>query len=68
LNWVDTEKSRLKQGCALNKVETEIHFLLECPKYQNLRNYFNKKRSENICKNYWQLSHGRGVMIQLVWE
>jgi hypothetical protein len=40
--------------CDLNKVETEIHFLLECPKYQNLRNDFYNECSENI-KNYWQL-------------
>jgi hypothetical protein len=31
-------EARLCPHCDLNKVDTEIHFLLECPKYQNLRN------------------------------
>jgi hypothetical protein len=50
-------EARLCPHCDQNKVENEIHFLLECPKYQNLRNYFYKECSENICKNYWQLSN-----------
>ena len=30
------------QNCSLNKMEDEYHFLLECPKYCNLRNQFLK--------------------------
>jgi hypothetical protein len=56
-------EARLCPHCDLNKVETEIHFLLKCQQYQNLINDFYKQCSENICENYWQLSNEN----KLIW-
>ena len=49
------EKDRLCKYCTLNAIESEFHFLVECPKYNNLRiNLYSK-----ICalsNNKWDLS------------
>ena len=36
-------KERICKSCHLRKIEDEIHFLLECPAYDNIREEFLKK-------------------------
>ena len=36
-------EERICKSCHLRKIEDEIHFLLECPAYDNIREEFLKK-------------------------
>lgn len=48
--------TRICKNCEMNKDETEIHFLLECPKYENIRQrYINEVTSE--CNNFISLNN-----------
>ena len=59
---------RICKDCNMNVIGDEFHFLLECPKYENLRkefipNYFVKKKSVfHFCK---LLSKKGSVMLKL---
>ncbi len=37
--WFSREE-RICSHCSLGEIETELHFLTECPKYQNIRDHF----------------------------
>ena len=36
-------EERICKSCHLQKIEDEIHFLLECPAYDNIREEYLKK-------------------------
>ena len=50
------KKERLCKNCSTGSVEDELHFLIQCPNYNNLRNELYNKISK-VSKNKWKLTN-----------
>ncbi len=59
---------RLCKQCSLNKIEDEIHFLLHCPKYNNLRNDFidNVVRCDTKLNDLYNRNDHKALFIALM--
>ena len=54
--WVE-EKLRLCNVCNTNNIENEVHFMMQCIAYQDIRNKF-------LRKIIWRLVHGRTLNMR----